>query len=57
MKKIVFGIIAIIVIGIFEIFTYINLSWKKDFSNQYPVNTELKIIADSASIAKGKYLA
>ena len=57
MKKIVFGIIAIVVIGIFGIFTYVNLSWKKDFSDQYPVNTELKIIADSASIARGKYLA
>ena len=57
MKKIVFSIITIVVIGIFGIFIYVNLSWKKDFSDQYPVNTELKIIADSASIARGKYLA
>jgi mono/diheme cytochrome c family protein len=57
MKKIILGIIAIIVIGILSIVVYINLSWKKDFSEQFPVDTGLNVIADSANIARGKYLA
>lgn len=57
MKKIVFGIIAIIVLAVISVVIYINLSWKKDFSDQYPVNTELKITGDSTAIARGKYLA
>ena len=57
MKKIFFGIIAIILVAISGIIIYVNLSWKKDFSEQFPVNTELKVVSDSATIARGKYLA
>ena len=51
--KIAIGTIVLIVLA-FVLF--VNFSWKKDFSEKYPVDTSLSITADSASIAKGKYL-
>ena len=57
MKKVIFGIIAIVIIAVLGLVAFINLSWKKDFSDKFPVNTELKVVSDSASIARGKYLA
>jgi len=49
--------IAVIITGVLSLILFINISWEKDFSDEYPVNTELIIVADSASIARGKYLA
>ena len=57
MKKIFLGILAIILIAVFGFVIYVNHSWKKYFSEQYPLNSDLKVVVDSASIARGKYLA
>ncbi len=57
MKKILFGFIAVIVTVVLGFVVFVNLTWKKDYSQQYPVDTELSISPDSALIARGKYLA
>lgn len=56
MKKIIYGILAILVIAVIGFVIFVNLSWQKNFSESYPVNAELSIDADSAMIVRGKYL-
>ena len=57
MKKIIYGILAIVIIAVLGFVIYVNITWNKNFSERYPVDVELKAPSDSASIARGKYLA
>ena len=57
LKKITFGILAVIAITIASLIVYVNFNWQKDFSERYPVNAKLIAPSDSASVAWGKYLA
>jgi len=56
MKKVLLGLLALIIIAIIGFTAFVNLSWEKDFSDSYPVNDNIQISSDSASIARGKYL-
>lgn len=56
MKKILIGLLVTVVIIVIGFTLMINLTWQKDHSSTYPVNQELVINADSAMIARGKYL-
>jgi mono/diheme cytochrome c family protein len=56
LKKILIGLVALVLIVIIGAALFVNLSYEKDYSADFPVE-ELKIEADSAMIARGKYLA
>lgn len=56
LKKILLFAIGTIMLILLIFVVFINFSWKKDYSDKYPVNASLSISADSASIARGKYL-
>ena len=56
-KKILLGLLGVIVLVIVGFVLFINLTWRVDYSNEYPINAELNVVADSAMIARGKYLA
>ena len=56
MKKVLLGLLAIIIIAVLGFVSYVNLSWQKDFSDGFPVDNNINISADSAAIARGKYL-
>lgn len=56
MKKILLGLLGLIVFIVIGFLIYINLSWRKDYSQQYPLRTDITIKSDSATIARGKYL-
>jgi len=52
-KKILLGILGVIVLGIVITFIYVQTSWNKTYDLAYP---DLKTSTDSAVIARGKYL-
>jgi len=52
--KVLGGFLALAIIVAIGLVVFINLSWDKDFEAPYP---EITISMDSASIARGKYLA
>ena len=57
MKKIlkILGVLlSIILLAVVGLVLYVNLSWEKTFEAPYP---EITVTSDSASIARGKYLA
>jgi mono/diheme cytochrome c family protein len=54
--KIILGIAATLLAFALGFYIFINLSWQKNFSSQYPVDLSLQITTDSASISRGKYL-
>ena len=56
MKKVLYGLLGLVVIIVFCFVVFVNLSWRKDFSNDYPLRTNVNIVSDSAIIARGKYL-
>ena len=55
-KKILISLIALVMLAVIGFSVFVNMSYEKDYSEDYPV-TELKVEADSARIAHGKYLA
>lgn len=56
MKKIFLGLLGLIVFIVLAFIIYINMSWRKDYSEKYPLRTDITIKTDSAIIARGKYL-
>lgn len=56
MKKILLGLLGLLIIFVLGFIVYINLTWDKDYSKEYPLRTDLNIEADSTMIARGKYL-
>lgn len=53
LKKILLGLLAIVVIAVVGFVSFVMLSWNKKYDIPYP---ELKVSTDSAVIAHGKYL-
>jgi len=53
LKKILLGILLVIVLAVAGFFTYVMVSWNKTYDIPYP---DLKVSADSAVIARGQYL-
>ena len=56
LKKILIGIVGLMVIVIIGIIGFINLTYEKDYSAGYPVK-DVKVVADSSMIERGRYLA
>ena len=56
LKKVIIGLLAIAFVGVISFVLFVNTSYKKDFSEDYPVS-DLQVETDSARIAHGRYLA
>lgn len=52
-KKILLGLLALVVIVVAGFFIYVQLNWNRTYEVAYP---DLKITTDSAQIARGEYL-
>ena len=55
-KKVLLGIVGVVLLIFIFIFTYINLSWDKGYAAEFPVSSDIQYPTDSATIARGKYL-
>ena len=53
-KKILLGLVAVIVVAVVALFATVSLRWDRTFDVPYP---ELAASTDSATIARGRYLA
>ena len=52
-KKILLGLVAVVIVAIACLFIYVQLSWDKTYNIPYP---DLQVSTDSTVIARGKYL-
>ena len=55
LKKVLLGLAAVLIVLIVAFVIFVNTSYLKDYNEEYPVS-ELKVEADSARIARGRYL-
>lgn len=53
LKKIIFGILILLVVGIGGFVVYVQLNWNKTYDISYP---DLQVSTDSTVIERGKYL-